>query len=76
MSAQKILKSLGGIIRQTGQALDTLGLSIQGKYGYKEGGEIMTSIFTYSYVLAVTSNANLLYGHNFFLNDRSGYVVH
>lgn len=37
MSAQKILRGLGGIIRQTGQALDTIGLSIQGTYGYKEG---------------------------------------
>lgn len=26
--------------------MDTVGLSIQGKYGYKEGGEIMTSILT------------------------------
>jgi hypothetical protein len=39
MSAQKILRGLGNIFRQTGQAIDTLGLKVQGKYGYKEGGE-------------------------------------
>ncbi|EIE20136.1 gamma-carbonic anhydrase [Coccomyxa subellipsoidea C-169] len=37
MSAQKIFKLFGSVARQTGQTLDSIGLKIQGQYGYKEG---------------------------------------
>ena len=30
---------MGSIVRKAGQALDSLGLAVQGKYGYREGGE-------------------------------------
>lgn len=40
MSAQKILRLVGNVVRQTGQTLDAIGLKVQGKYGYKEGGTI------------------------------------
>ncbi len=42
MSAQKIFKLFGSVARQTGQTLDSIGLKIQGQYGYKEGGETQT----------------------------------
>ena len=44
MSAQKFLRLLGSVVRQTGQTLDSIGLKIQGKYGYKEGGMTQTNI--------------------------------
>ena len=38
MSAQGLLRGLGSVVRKAGQALDSLGTAVQGKYGYKEGG--------------------------------------
>lgn len=39
MSAQGLLRGLGSVVRKVGQALDSFGTVVQGKYGYKEGGE-------------------------------------
>lgn len=41
MSAQGLLRGLGSVVRRAGQALDSLGTAVQGKYGYKEGGEFI-----------------------------------
>ena len=38
MSAQKVFSALGSVLRQTGQTIDAIGLRLQGKFGYKEGG--------------------------------------
>ncbi|CAL5228724.1 g11909 [Coccomyxa viridis] len=37
MSAQGLLRGLGSVVRRAGQALDSLGTAVQGRYGYKEG---------------------------------------
>ena len=54
MSAQKVFSALGSVLRQTGQTIDAIGLRLQGKFGYKEGGgnpQILTAPAALQYLM-------------------------
>ena len=61
MSAQRIFSALGSILRQTGQTIDAIGLRLQGRFGYREGGACLRSLSApvYSDLQCYTSQTNL-----------------
>jgi len=69
-------RTLGGVIRRTGQALDSLGVSLQGKYGVKDQLSRHRTLLPYEgarpklgYEIFVAPNASVI--GNVTLGDRS-----
>lgn len=65
MSAQGLLRGLGSVVRKAGQALDSLGTAVQGKYGYKEGGAPLAECSQQQSVHAILQARAAAMIHNF-----------